>query len=246
MHGSQGRPQSMEITLGAAWRNSRALFALSATSAGILPLTGATLAICAAVGNPDPFLLRTPTSGVCRARGCSRAHSLERWEASRDLRHDGVLSALGATAELAGNGANVPDQLGSGVSVGGMVCAVGLGAPGTVRGRIHRGGRDSLGTRLAGKQLSARHLPNRRALPALAGGGTAALASHAAAGPEGTGAGGRQRAAFCVQRHVEALLASHRGPGGSGIARAGSFPHYEPFESGGGSGAPGREHAPAG
>src|SRR5665647_532005 len=176
--------------------------------------------------------------GGCRARSRSRAHSVERWEASRDLRHDGVLSTLGATAELAGNGANVPDQLGSGVSVGGMVCRVGLGAPGTARGRIHRGGRDSLGTRLAGRQLSDRHLPNRRALPALAVGGTAALASHAAAGPEGTGAGGCQRAAICVQRHVEALLASHHGPGGSGIARAGPIPYHEPFESGGGSGAP--------
>jgi transposase len=42
---------------------------------------------------------------VCRARGDSRAHSLERRQASRDLRHDGVLSTLGAAAELAGNGA---------------------------------------------------------------------------------------------------------------------------------------------
>src|ERR1035437_6376470 len=201
MHGSQGRPQSMEITLGAAWRNSRALFALSATSAGILPLTGATLAICAAVGNPDPFLLRTPTSGVCRARGCSRAHSLERWEASRDLRHDGVLSALGATAELAGNGANVPDQLGSRVSIGGMVCAMGLGAPGTARGRSHRGGRDSLGTRLAGGQLSDRHLPDRHAVPTLAMGGTAALASHAAAGAEGPG-GQKQESSTAAQAYA--------------------------------------------
>jgi transposase len=46
-------------------------------------------------------------------------------------------------------------------------------------------------------------------LPALAVGGTPALASYAAAGAEGTGAGTRKRAAFCVQRHVEALLRSH-------------------------------------
>ena len=39
-----------------------------------------------------------------------------------------AVSGLGATVELAGNGASVPDQLGSGVPVGGMVCAVGLGA----------------------------------------------------------------------------------------------------------------------
>src|ERR1035437_2473942 len=188
--------------------------------------------------DPDPFLLRATAGGVCRARGGSRAHSVERRQASRDLRHDGLLGTLGATAELAGNGAIVPDQLGSGISVGGVVCAVGLGAPRTARGRIHRGGRDSLGPRLAGRQLFDRHLQNRRALSAFAVGGTPALASHAAAGPEGTGAGGRQRAAFCVQRHVEALLASHRGPGRAGFARAGSVPYHEPFESGGGSGAP--------
>src|SRR5271157_6435615 len=105
---------------------------------------------------------------------------MERWKASRDMRHDGVPGALGATVELAGNGANVPDQLGSGVPVGGMVCRVGLGASGTERGRVHWGGRDSLGTRLARRQLSDRHLPNRHALPALAVGGPPALASHAA------------------------------------------------------------------
>src|SRR5450432_1826431 len=82
-------------------------------------------------------------------------------------------------------------------------------------------------------------------MPAPAVGGTSALASHATAGPEGIGTGGRQRVAFCVQRHVEALLASHRGPGRSGFARAGSVPYHDPFESGSGSGAPGREHTPA-
>ena len=48
-------------------------------------------------------------------------------------------------------------------------------------------------------QLLDCDLPNRRRIPAFAVGGTPALASHAAAGPEGTRAGGRQRAAFCVQ-----------------------------------------------
>src|ERR1019366_7720393 len=95
-------------------------------------------------------------------------------------------------------------------------------------------------------KLFNRHLPKRRALPALAGGGPPALASHAAAGPEGTGAGGRQRAAFCVQSHVEALLESHRSRGRSGFARAGPIPYHEPFESGGGSGAPRRKHTPGG
>src|ERR1035437_1937025 len=65
-----------------------------------------------------------------------------------------------------------------------------------------------------------------RGQPALAVGGTPAIASHAAAGPEGTRAGSRTRAAFCVQRHVEALLASHRGPGWAAFARAGSVPYH--------------------
>ena len=61
-------------------------------------------------GVSPPFLLRATARGVCRARGGSRAYSLERRQASRDRRHDGVLSALGAAAELAGNGARVPDR----------------------------------------------------------------------------------------------------------------------------------------
>src|ERR1017187_2606506 len=62
---------------------------------------------------------------MCRAWDRSRAHSVERRQASRDMRHDGLLGTLGATGELAGNGASVPDQLGSRISVGGMVCAMG-------------------------------------------------------------------------------------------------------------------------
>ena len=40
-------------------------------------------------------------------------------------------------------------------------------------------------------------------------------------------------------------LESHCGPGWPGVARAGSIPYHQPFESGSGSGAPGREHTPA-
>jgi hypothetical protein len=40
---------------------------------------------------------------------------------------------LGATAELAGNGAGLPDQLGSGLSLGGVVRGVGPGASPTRR-----------------------------------------------------------------------------------------------------------------
>ena len=55
------------------------------------------------------------------------------------------------------------------------------------------------GRGLKADKLSDRHLPDRHAMPTPAMGGTAALAGYAAAGPEGTGAGGRQRTAFCVQ-----------------------------------------------
>src|ERR1039458_8372198 len=130
------------------------------------------------VGNRYLLLLRATASGVCRAWDRSRAHSVERRQAPGDLRHDGIFSALGATLELAGNGASVPDQLGSGVSVGGMVCRVGSGAPGTARGRIHWRGRNSLGTRLEGTQLLDCDLPNRRRMPSFAVGGTPAFASH--------------------------------------------------------------------
>jgi hypothetical protein len=158
------------------------------------------------VGHRHLLLLRATASGVCPTWNRSRAHSVERRQASGHLRHDGILSTLGTSAELAGNGARLPDQLGSGLSVGGMVCRVGLGTPPTARGRSHRRRRDSLGTRSEGRQLLDGDLPNRRRMPSLAVGGTAAFAGHPAAGPEGTRAGGRPRAAFRVQRHVEALL----------------------------------------
>jgi hypothetical protein len=44
---------------------------------------------------------------------------------------------------------------------------------------------------------------------------------------------------------VSSPLESYRNPGRSGFARAGSVPYHQLFESGGGSGAPGRKHTPA-
>jgi len=192
------------------------------------------LVIRAAVGNPHLFLLRAAARGMRRARGGSGAHFLERGEASGDLHDDGIPGALGAATELAGHGAGISGELGGGLPVGGMVRGVGLGASPTGRGGIHRGGRDSLGTRLAGRQLPNGHLPDRRAPPALAVGG-AAFAGHATAAAESTGAGGRPRPAVCVQRHVETLSRSHRGPGQPAFARAGSFPHHAPSQRSGGS-----------
>lgn len=45
---------------------------------------------------------------------------------------------------------------------------------------------------------------------------------------------------------MEALPASHRRSSRPSLARAGSFPHHQPSESGGRSGAPNGEHTPAG
>src|SRR5215467_574282 len=117
-----------------------------------------------------------------------------------------------------------------------MVCGVGLAAPATARGRIPRGRRDSLGTRLTGRQLLDGHLSNRRWVSTFAVGGQAALASQPASRSESTRAGGGERFAVCVQRYVEALPASHRGPGGSGFTRAGPVSYHQPSEPGGGSG----------
>src|SRR5260370_39559537 len=97
-----------------------------------------------------------------------------------------------------------------------MGWGVGFGGRGTGRGRSHRGGRNSLGTRFEGRQLSDCHLPDRHTVPTLAMGGTAALASHAAAGAEGTGATGRERAALCVHGDVEALLGTYPGASPAG------------------------------
>src|ERR1017187_1791877 len=84
-------------------------------------------------GIPTHFCY-APRRVECAEHGVVVEHIPWSGQASSDMRHDGVLGTLGATAELAGNGASVPDQLGSGVSVGGMVCAVGLGRTGNWAG----------------------------------------------------------------------------------------------------------------
>src|ERR1700694_343541 len=80
---------------GTAWRQARALLAVPETGTRLRPFAGAVLAVCALVGNPDLLPLRAATSGVCRAWRSGGAHSLERGQASGDLRHDGLLSAWG-------------------------------------------------------------------------------------------------------------------------------------------------------
>ena len=63
----------------------------------------------------------------------------------------------------------------------------------------------------------------------------------AALGPEVVGG-----TAFCVQRHVAALLECPGRQGGPGAARAGPLPHHLAFEPGSGPGAAGRERSFAG
>jgi len=103
----------------------------------------------------------------------------------------GFLARWGTPAELAGNGARLPDQLGSGLSVGGMVCRVGLAAP-PYCAAVESIGVDEIHW---GRGLKADNfltviyqidVGGRR----FAVGGTPAFAGHAAAGPEG--AGGRR------------------------------------------------------
>ena len=74
--------------------------------------------------------------------------AVQEW--SGDLRHDGISCSLGTEAELAGNGSGLSDQLGSGLSFGGVVRGVGSGTSPTRRRHIDRRGRDSLGTRNEG------------------------------------------------------------------------------------------------
>src|SRR5207302_7098568 len=91
---------------------------------------------CTLVGNSHLLSLRAAAGGVCRAWRGGRAHSLERRQATGNVRHDGIPGALGAAAELARDGAGISNQLGSGVSVRGMVCAVGPGEPRTAASRV--------------------------------------------------------------------------------------------------------------
>src|SRR5258708_33081513 len=178
------------------------------------------------MGNPHVFLLRAAACGVWRARGNHRTHSVERGQAAGDVRHDGVLGAVGAAAELARDGAGVWDQLGGGVSLGGMVGAVGLGPSGVARGGVDRSGRDSLGPWCASEQLPDRDLPDRRALPALAVGRKTAVAGDPAAGGGGTGARGGERVGLFGARQVGGLPESAWGGG-----RGGRWPGWTGYPS---------------
>ncbi|PYT28993.1 MAG: hypothetical protein DMG57_13025 [Acidobacteria bacterium] len=70
LHYSQGRPQSIEIT---AWRDTRALFALSTASAGLWPPAPAALALCAPVGYPHHFCY-APRRVACAEHGVVVEH----------------------------------------------------------------------------------------------------------------------------------------------------------------------------
>jgi transposase len=81
-----------------------------------LPLWGIPVWVC----------LCSAPGAVQRAWSGSGAYPVEQRQESVDERHDGFSGALGEAAELAGNSADISDHLGIGVSLGGVVCAVGL------------------------------------------------------------------------------------------------------------------------
>ena len=124
MHCSDGRPQSIEITVkphgGIRGRCSRC----RQPAPGYDRLPQRRWLFVPLWGIPTHFCY-APRRVECAEHGVVVEHIPWSGQASSDMRHDGVLGTLGATDELAGNGASVPDQLGSGVSVGGMVCRVG-------------------------------------------------------------------------------------------------------------------------
>src|ERR1017187_549151 len=102
------------------------------------------------MGDSDLVCLYAAAGGMSRGRGGGRAPAVERRQATADDGDAGILGWLGTAPELAGDGQGVSDELGGGVSIGGMVCAVGSGAPGTAGRRVGRARRDSLGKRQAG------------------------------------------------------------------------------------------------
>ena len=151
------------------------------------------------------FFCYAPRRVTCAGHGVVVEHIPWSTQTSDHLRHDGI-PARWARRLSRRETARRPNQLGGGVSVGGMVCTVGPGSPPTMRCGIDRGGRDSLGTRAKGRQLLDRRLSNRHMQCRVALGRPAAFPSHVAAGPEVPGAESRQRAAFCVQRHGKPYL----------------------------------------
>jgi len=100
-------------------------------------------------GIPTHFLLRSTPRGWCRAWGIVEHIPWEQRQAPCDLRHDGILSTLGASAELAGNGARLPDSWKRYIGRWNGLCS-GAWRTANCAGRIYRRGRNSLGTRLEG------------------------------------------------------------------------------------------------
>jgi len=182
----------------AASQRAWSVLGVSEASPWLWSTGGAVLAICSAVGNPHPFPVRAAAGGMRRAWSGGGTDTVEWRQASGHAGDDGVLGALGAAAELAGNGPGVPDQLGSGVPLGGMVCPVGLGAAATAAGVVDRHWRNPLGTREAGGPVSHRDLSDRQSLPTTVMGRAATDAGHTAARLAGLGVRGGEGVAVCV------------------------------------------------
>src|SRR5438876_1670857 len=106
------------------------------------------------------YFLRATASELSGARCGGRAYSLERWQAAGHPHHDVLSVPLGAAAVVARDGAGLSNQLGMRLSLGGVVCSMGLGASEAGKRSLSRRGRDSLGQEQAGGQFPDGGLPD--------------------------------------------------------------------------------------
>src|ERR1039457_5286307 len=101
---------------------------------GLRPPARAVVAVRAGVGDCDVVSVCASAGEVRDAWDSGGAYSLESWQAAGDHGDDGVSGPVGPAAFLARDGAGISDQLGGGLSVGGMVCRLGFGASEAPRG----------------------------------------------------------------------------------------------------------------
>ena len=80
------------------------------------------------MGDSELLSLCPPAGGMSGARDCGRGDSLEPRQTAGDPDDDGIFSPLDTAAELEGNGADLPNQLGKCLSLGGVVRGVGFSA----------------------------------------------------------------------------------------------------------------------
>jgi hypothetical protein len=85
------------------------------------------------VRDTDLLCLCAALGPMWRARGGGGTHSLELGNTSSDNGDDGVSCPMGAAAKLERDGQGLRNQLGVGLSFGGVACGVWLATPPTER-----------------------------------------------------------------------------------------------------------------